>query len=60
METKISSTRIIIRLILGFIITLAVLLGSAGVWDWFEAWAYVVMQYSFSIYLAEKEQSLIA
>jgi len=51
METKISTTRIIIRLILGFIVTLAILLGSAGVFNWVEAWVYVILQYTFSIYL---------
>ncbi|UCE54511.1 MAG: isoprenylcysteine carboxylmethyltransferase family protein [Desulfobacterales bacterium] len=48
MATEISTARIVVRLMIGIVVMSAAFFGSAGTFDWPEAWLYMIFQFSFS------------
>jgi protein-S-isoprenylcysteine O-methyltransferase Ste14 len=48
LQSEISTTGVVARLAIGFVIISAVLFGSAGTVIWPEAWLYIIVQFSFS------------
>ena len=52
MTSEVAIPRIIAGIVIGIIVALALLFGSAGTLNWPEAWLYVILQSSFSTMLA--------
>ncbi len=52
MSTEISTVRIVVRFVLGIAVMSAVFFGSAGTFDWLDAWIYMIFQFSFSVKMA--------
>ncbi len=46
---EISTSRIVARLLVGFVVLSAALFGTAGTLEWPEAWFYLILQFSFSV-----------
>jgi protein-S-isoprenylcysteine O-methyltransferase Ste14 len=49
---EVTTARIVIGIVIGFIVTVGMLFGSAGTVNWVEGWLYVILQFSFSTALA--------
>jgi len=52
LAAEISTTRVVVRLIIGIAVMSAAFFGSAGTLDWPEAWLYIIFQFSFSVTMA--------
>jgi len=49
MEHKKLVVHVIVRIVMGILFFIAFLFGTAGTWDWPEAWIFIVIQFTISI-----------